>query len=639
MNDDLTTAVNQTDLPGLISDLYPESKARPGKQDTVFAVWRGNTRTPSFSIHKHPQTGVWFYSDKATGESGNAFDFLTKIFGMEAEEAGRILKEGAGISPDLPAPERKATPPAPKPKPKSFEPKALDETEEAAFLQRAVEKGPHRPKALGRRGFKSKDLDDFMIVADGDDALIPLFSPDGKLLNVKRRLMNPGNGPKYRYEYSGQGSPPWVSENILTATSIIIVEGELNGMIAYSLLREHVDSIGIMGVAGVENRIYHDLLRDRVVYVYADADDPGQKAREKWVEEAWQAEARTVFRLAPLVEGDFCDMAAPSREQFTDTLLRILDRAEVAYSQEDRRIGAHTIHEIRKSAERYTSGTIHMPTGFRDLDSYTGGLPENDIALVAALPGVGKSAFVRQSILAYLDSLSTNKALLFTPDQSPGSVMRLIASYRSQVPLQSMRTGFFPEHAKRRHGGPDEARKAWWEAFDDALLHLSKRLIVSEKQDIDEVVQDVYQHVENGVGLVAFDYIQMFESEQKDGYQGQKEVMKRLKALSTSTLKVTMLMAAQLAKSKFSQGRRSGIPVVSDIEGTGSYHQLANHVYLLYNQSKYMQMMGMDAVQYGAYSEIDTGKARVIVAKNKEGEAGNYKYLRWHPDLVTFTDL
>jgi len=632
--DDLTEAVNSIDLPALVADYYPDSRARPGTADTVYATWRGNKNTPSFSIYRND--GVWLYSDKATGETGNAFTFLRDIVGMDGEAAGRLLKERAGV---MPRPDTGNHAPRPKPKPKSVEKVPLTKEDQAKVVSMADTRGDV-PAALEGRGFTEEDMVVLQISGADGDALIPIYSPEGELLNVKRRYHKPKpKSPKYRYVFNGHGSPPWVSPNLTHANSILICEGELNGMIAWRAAFDAGWKLAVMGVAGAEAGIYLEPLEDKHVFIYADGDAPGDKAAHRWAEQAQAAGAKTVRILTPLDEGDFCDLAGQDREAFTLDLKERLAKGEVVYSDDQRRIAAFTIGEVRELARRRIAGEIPFPTGFRELDLYTGGMPEADLTLIGALPGTGKSALLRQVLLHNLSIRRSAKVLLFSPDQSAASIYRMIATYETGVSMRELQTGHLQRHNLSRYGGYDEAKKAWWEALDDALLHLSKRFIISEKQDYDEVQQEIWQQVEAGVTIVAIDYIQLFDYVDRSGRSDDRKMIQSLKGMSTTQLKVPIIAAAQLAKSKYGPTRKVGYPVVDDLEGTGRYHQLANQVYLIYNQDHYLRLNNMEPADYAAYSEQDREKARVYVAKNKEGESGRYRYLRWHADIVTFRGM
>ena len=80
MDDALRDAIERTDLPGLVGRYYPDSGARPGRKEVVFAVWRGDEHE-SFSLFRG-DGGTWLYRDHRTRETGNAFGFLTDICGL-----------------------------------------------------------------------------------------------------------------------------------------------------------------------------------------------------------------------------------------------------------------------------------------------------------------------------------------------------------------------------------------------------------------------------------------------------------------------------------------------------------------------------------------------------------------------------
>ncbi len=91
--DNLTRALELIDLPTLVLELYPESGATPGKPCKCLATWRGE-KNKSFSLF---QNGVWLFKDHATGQSGNAFQFLTEIAGFNKQEAIKDLTRRVGL--------------------------------------------------------------------------------------------------------------------------------------------------------------------------------------------------------------------------------------------------------------------------------------------------------------------------------------------------------------------------------------------------------------------------------------------------------------------------------------------------------------------------------------------------------------
>ena len=91
--DNLTIALEKIDLPSLVLELYPESGATPYKPCVCLAVWRGE-KNESFSLF---QNSIWLFKDHATGQSGNAFQFLTEIADFGKQEAAEYLIKLAGL--------------------------------------------------------------------------------------------------------------------------------------------------------------------------------------------------------------------------------------------------------------------------------------------------------------------------------------------------------------------------------------------------------------------------------------------------------------------------------------------------------------------------------------------------------------
>lgn len=642
--DDLTQAVETCDLPALVAELYPESRAQPGRADTVFAVWRGNANSPACSLYR--QEGVWLWADKATGESGNAYDFLTQVCGLSGREAASRLKARAGIVGQPPSVPR---PPRPQPRPKepavkAFVPKPLPQAAVDAYLERC--RAEHKPAALAGRGFTAADMEDLLIVDEGGDALFPLLSPEARMVGIKRRYHRPQNGRRYGYEVAGHGSPPWVSPNIAGAESIYIVEGELNAMIAYSVSRQYGGDAktAFMGAAGAEGRLYREVLADKAVYVHADADPAGDKARARWLAEAAAAGARKVVSLDRLSSEDgetrdFCDIAGEQpggRKALFWLLGKLAAQGEVVCEPQDRMIATYAIRELRQIAKNVIDGVVTVPTGFAEIDAYTLGLPVADITLVGALPSTGKSAYLRQLLLRQLESPGA-KVMLFSPDQSVPDIMLLTAVQRSGIPLWRLQRRQFTPEMLAEHGSPEGCRKHWGAVYDDCLLHLSKRFILSEEQEVEKLLPAIERGLEDGVGMFGFDYLQILEGDDSHGRSLENKAIKFFKR-GVQHWKVPLVFAVQLAKSKF-DNRKTGFPMMSDIEGHGIAGQAAAQVHLLYNQDIYMRERNLEAADYEGFTFQDTGRARVYIAKNKLGPRSDWFYLKWNADFSTFSNI
>jgi putative DNA primase/helicase len=617
--DALSAAVRAVDLPALIAERYPESGAKPGKAGLYFAVWRGNTNTPAFSVSW--KRDVWLWSDKATGEGGNAFDFLVRVVGMEKQEAAITLLETAGIAPDQPT--RKS---------RDLGPRPIPAKASAAF----GEAKPVGVPAMAKRGFTKAMIAEYGIIPAPDnpnDALIPITSPEGVVLQVKRRVHGATEaGEKYRYEHTGYGSPAWCSLGSRDAQTLYVVEGELNAMLCHAVMKRAGETgFGVIGVAGAKNKLYPGLCLNKSVFIYADDDEPGREARATWAEQAREDGARSVHQLAGQTL-DFCDYAARNgRESLARLLAQLRETSSQTFGALDRMVGHLTVRQLAESAKRYIGGGVIHPTGFPEIDRETGGIRESGLFGIAALSSMGKSALLRRFAMEHLRNGGMVK--LYSPDQSPHAVYRLTASLLSDVGIREARTRQFSRYALERHGSPEGCINAWQKMYEFVILELSKRFVISEEADLREISKDMERSVDQGFTMFGGDYLQAFEASDRNAEDG--TVAKELQRL-VGRLGVPFLAALQLAKSKFPQTRKSGIPFSSDILGSGTYFHASEMMFMIYNDSIYAsKYAGPETTLLGDHMS----NAHIYVRKDKEGEGDLDFVVEWVPRLVTYRDF
>jgi putative DNA primase/helicase len=615
-SDALTTAVQAVDLPGLMAGMYPESKALPGRAGVYFASWRGNTNSPAVSVSRKGQ--VWLWSDKATGDGGNAFDFLVKVAGLGRQEAAQHLLELAGLGSEVAAEgvERVHYRPIPV-------------ADYRAFGNAAM----RAPEAIKGRGFNRRLIDKYQIIPAADrpdDALIPITSPDGVVLQVKRRVHGATKG-KYRYEYPGHGGPPWCSLGSRAAGTLFVIEGELNGIIAHASLEEAGETgFGVMGVAGAESALFDGLCHGKHVLVYADDDDAGHKASLRWADEARQQGARSVHKLAGQ-PSDFCEYANQhGRTALAELINQLRSTSIQLYGALDRMVGTYSVRQLVDSAKRYIGGAIIHPTGIRALDLATGGVRESGIFGVGGLSSMGKSSFMRRILLEHVRGGGIVR--LYSPDQSPHAIYRLLASLLSDVGIHEARSANLSANVLNYYGDPAAAAKAWQEAYTYVVVELSQRFQVSEESEIREISKDMERAVDQGVTMFGVDYLQLLEpegSDQRDGLAA-----KQLQKVS-GALGKPIIAAIQLAKYKFPPNRRNALPLITDIEGSGNYQQASEMVFMVFNEEIYARKYA--GPEYQMLGDAP-GYARILVRKDKEGEGELDFGATWVGRLAAFKD-
>ena len=296
---------------------------RPGQHETH----------PSFSVYKHGNLWRWkrHGGDEA---SGNAYGFLLEC-GYTATQAREELARHAGVSLDTWQPSKERPTPtylAPDPlseargvlaRCKPFDDRELEQV--AALVaplcpQDAASRDLERRGLFGCPGLQVGRLRRDFVTRQGRTLAhlgalgVLLTGPDGQTWGLKVRNIGTADElraaglDRYVYRIARHGAPAWCSPGYGKGAALLIVEGELNG--AAASLASEVCGLGldVQGLAGAGGTPHLDGMAGRMVYLYADSDAAGLICLERLGKLAQSAGALEVRMLAPLPEGDFCEL-------------------------------------------------------------------------------------------------------------------------------------------------------------------------------------------------------------------------------------------------------------------------------------------------------------------------------------------
>jgi replicative DNA helicase len=256
-----------------------------------------------------------------------------------------------------------------------------------------------------------------------------------------------------------------------------------------------------------------------------------------------------------------------------------------------------------------------LPTGFVDLDRTTRGLHAGQLTLLAARPGIGKSALALQ-IAGNVAARRSGVVAFVSLEMSRGELaLRLLTT-----------TGLI--NAQRLHNGTlhlDERDRVM-----DALTELeSLPLEIDDGMELSiPVLRSKLRRLalaERGLSLVVVDYLQLMQTPAKAETRqlALAEVSRGLKAL-TKELAVPVLALSQLNRDVEKRGG-SGRPRLSDLRESGSLEQDADNVWLLHREDE------------EAKPET-AGQAEVILAKQRNGPTGSVR-LRWDRSMTRFDSI
>jgi replicative DNA helicase len=262
----------------------------------------------------------------------------------------------------------------------------------------------------------------------------------------------------------------------------------------------------------------------------------------------------------------------------------------------------HDTLEMLESIHGKHEGVTGVPTGFRDLDTLTGGWQRSDLIIVAGRPSSGKTAFAL--------SLAANAALhrskpttvgIFSLEMSIQQLIMRLLCAESRVDAHAVRTGRLPEDDwKRLSIGAGRLARAPLFIDDTASLGILELRAKARRL-----------RAEHNVGLLIVDYLQLMQGP-RSAENREKEISaisRSLKGLAKE-LDIPVIALSQLSRAV--EGRTDKRPILSDLRESGAIEQDADVVAFVNRPEMYTDPNSdkMEDVR---------GRAEIIVGKQRNG--------------------
>jgi replicative DNA helicase len=269
-------------------------------------------------------------------------------------------------------------------------------------------------------------------------------------------------------------------------------------------------------------------------------------------------------------------------------------------------------------------GMSGLATGFTKLDALTSGWQPSDLVIIAARPGMGKTAFVI--------SMAKNMAIDFNHGVAVFSLE--MSSVQLITRMISSETGLTSEKLRKGNLEPHE-----WEQLNVKVKALEKApLYIDDTPSLS--IFDLRAKArrlasQNGIKLIIIDYLQLMTAggSQKGGNREQEISMisRNLKALAKE-LSVPVIALSQLSRAVETRGG-SKRPLLSDLRESGAIEQDADIVSFIY-RPEYYKIDEWDDEE----RTPSTGQAELIVAKHRNGGLENIR-LKFVGHLGKFDNL
>ena len=330
------------------------------------------------------------------------------------------------------------------------------------------------------------------------------------------------------------------------------------------------------------------------------------KISNEIIEDAY-SESTDVFDLLDSAEAKLYEVTQGNLKRSAETALDLVIQAK------------KKIEEISNK-----EGTSGIPSGFDKLDKLTSGWQPSDLIIVAARPGMGKTALT----LSMARNIAVNSNIpvaFFSLEMSSVQLITRLISSETGLSSEKLRTGQLEKHE--------------WEQLNVKVKALEKApLFIDDTPSLS--IFDLRAKArrlasQHGIQLIIIDYLQLMTAggSQKGGNREQEisTISRNLKALAKE-LNVPVIALSQLSRAVETRGG-SKRPILSDLRESGAIEQDADIVSFIY-RPEYYKIDEWDDEE----RTPTQGQAEFIVAKHRNGGLDNIR-LKFVGALGKFDNL
>ena len=326
---------------------------------------------------------------------------------------------------------------------------------------------------------------------------------------------------------------------------------------------------------------------------------------------------------------DTANNIATDAYDYSDDITKLLDKAEMNILDvvKSRRTSEFsTINDVLKRAReqldflaKNKSALSGLSTGFKVLDRATTGFHGGEVIIIAARPGMGKTAFALN--IAVGAAKSTTKAVaIFNLEMPAEQLVNRMISAKGAIEGRKLQTGQLM---------PND-----WNRYNEAVAELGSTNIYIEDNasitasDIRAKCRRLAQSPE-GLGLVVIDYLQLVTLGGKRPDSRQQEVQEISRSLKLMALELNVPVIALAQLNRASEKSKTE-PMLSDLRESGSIEQDADIVMFI-NREDYYKAKEELGKNINSITDI-------IIAKHRKGGVGKFQ-LMFQPTIMNFTEI
>jgi replicative DNA helicase len=306
----------------------------------------------------------------------------------------------------------------------------------------------------------------------------------------------------------------------------------------------------------------------------------------------------------------------------TEASLFEISEANIRKNYEDMRsLMTQAITELEER-KNHKDGLTGVPSGFTQLDRMTSGWQQSDLVIIAARPGMGKTAFVVTALRNAAVEFNQPVAI-FSLEMSSVQLVNRLISAEAELESEKIKKGNLAEYE--------------WQQLIHKTNKLSEAPIFIDDTPALSILELRAKcrrlKAQHDVRLIVIDYLQLMSGDSsKGGGNREQEIASISRALKgiAKELSVPVIALSQLSRAVETRGGDKR-PQLSDLRESGSIEQDADMVMFLYRPEYY----GITEDEDG---NPTTSTGEVIIAKHRNGSLDTVK-LKFIGKFTKFTDL
>ena len=412
---------------------------------------------------------------------------------------------------------------------------------------------------------------------EAEESLLSAILIDNRTLLDVLELLVPENFYKTAHQLIFAGITELFTRNepidLVTLTNILKEKGHLDKIGGASYLARLVDTVPLAANAQHYARIIHgkSALRQLI--------EKSNMIAQRCFEDRGEVDAVIDF-----AESSIFEISENKTSQSVHPLSKIIETNIDAL-------------EERQGNRAIITG---VPTGFPILDNKTSGLQKADLIILAARPGMGKTALAL-NIARHAAVEAGIPVVIFSLEMSKEQLSMRLLSSEARLDSSRLRSGFITQ-------------EDWLKITEAAGVLSNAPVLIDDTPSLSAMeirAKARRLKMDKNIGLIIIDYLQLMQG--RRGAERREleisEISRSLKALAKE-LNLPVIALSQL--NRMLEQRSDKRPQLSDLRESGALEQDADVVTFIYR----------DEVYNKDENNPEKGKAEVIIAKQRNGPVG-----------------